>query len=90
MKRQKEFSVAASNRGKRFRGILFVSWLHALAQESKAWGYSVGFFLCFSKVSSNQVAMECGALGTQEQQITIFVGFGTIRIICESSLEKLS
>lgn len=50
----------------------------------------MGFFLCFSKVSSNQVAMECGALGTQEQQITIFVGFGTIRIICASSLEKLS
>lgn len=67
MKRQKEFCAAASSRGKRFRGILVFSWLHFLAQESEALGYSVGFFLCFWKVSSNQVAMECGALGTQEQ-----------------------
>lgn len=67
MKGQKEFSAAASNRGNRFRGISFFSWLRSLAQESEALGYSAGFFLCFWKVSSNQVAMECGALGTQEQ-----------------------
>lgn len=35
MKRQKEFSAAASNRGKRFSRISFFSWLHCLVQESK-------------------------------------------------------
>lgn len=89
MRRQKEFSAAASNRGKRFTGISFFSWLHSLAQESEALGYSVGFFLCFLKASSNQVAMECRALGRREQWITIFVGFGMIRIVWESSLAKV-
>lgn len=90
MKRQKEFAAAASNRGKRFKGISFFIWLNSLTQESEALGCSVGFSLCFWKVSNNQDAMERGVLGTHEQQITSFVGFGTIRIVCESSLEKLS
>lgn len=57
MKRQKEFSAAASSRGKKeVEQDLIFSWFYSLAQESEALGYGAVLSLFFWKVSSNQVA----------------------------------